>query len=141
MNIKEEMEKYNDYKSEIKKIDRDIAKLKLEEVTISGSNFAVNGDLRPKGYMTSNLEKKVINNADKIRELEAQKAKIQTHIDYLDSLINNTLDDLERKVITLIFKNKYDKTRVAKKIYMSRANVYVILNRAIEKMNKKIDTN
>jgi hypothetical protein len=48
MEIKEELENYNDYKSDIKRIDRDIAKLKLEEVTISGSNFEVNGDIRPK---------------------------------------------------------------------------------------------
>ena len=45
MEIKEELENYNDYKSDIKRIDRDIAKLKLEEVTISGSNFEVNGDI------------------------------------------------------------------------------------------------
>lgn len=48
MEIKEELENYNDYKSDIKRIDRDIAKLKLEEVTISGSNFEVNGDIRAK---------------------------------------------------------------------------------------------
>lgn len=48
MEIKEELEKYNDYKSDIKRIDRNIAELKLEEVTIAGSNFEINGDIRPK---------------------------------------------------------------------------------------------
>lgn len=47
--------------------------------------------------MNSNIEKKVINNTDKIKELEAQKEKIQAHIDYLDSLIN-TLDDYQRRI-------------------------------------------
>jgi DNA-directed RNA polymerase specialized sigma subunit len=139
--MRELLDNYNNYLAEIKKKNHAIKKLELEEVTISGSNFAVNGDLRPKGYMTSNLEKKVIDNADKINKLKKEIEELQAKIEMIDSLINNTLDDLERKVITLIFKNKYDKTRVAKKIYMSRANVYVILNRAIEKMNKKIDTN
>lgn len=48
MDIKEELDKYNDYKSYIKSIDRDIAELKLEDITISGSNFEVNGDIKPK---------------------------------------------------------------------------------------------
>ena len=129
--MKELLENYNDFLAEIKTKNHSIKKLELEEVTISGSNFQVNGDLRPKGYMTSNLENKVIDNADKINKLRKEIEELQAKIEMIDSLINNTLDDLERKVITLIFKNN------------TYFNNYIsnILNRAIEKMNKKIDTN
>ena len=55
--------------------------------------------------MNSNIEKKVINNTDKVKELEAQKEKIQAHINYLDSLIN-ILEELEQKVIELKYRIK-----------------------------------
>lgn len=86
--------------------------------------------------MNSNIEKKVINNTDKVKELEAQKEKIQAHIDYLDSLIN-TLEELEQKVIELKYKKNYKFTEISKKIYRARSNVYDIYDKAIQKMNKK----
>ncbi len=138
MDIREELEKYNDYKSDIRRIDRDIANLKLEEVTISGSNFEVNGDIKPKGFMSSNVEKKVINNADKIKELEAQKNKIQAHIDYLDSLIN-TLDDYHRRIIEL--KYKYNKTslQVATILYRTKRNINKELKNSLEILQVKYE--
>ena len=48
VDIKKELEKYNDYRADIRRIDRDIASLKLDEITISGSNFCINGDIKPK---------------------------------------------------------------------------------------------
>lgn len=88
--------------------------------------------------MSSNVEKKVIDNTDKINKLKKEIEELQTKIKMIDSIINNTLDDLEIKVVCLIFKKKYNKTEVANKIYRSRANVYVILDRAIKKMDKKL---
>lgn len=137
MDIKEELDKYNDYKSDIKSIDSYIAKLKFEDVTISGSNFEVNGYIKSKGKNNSREEKLIINNTDKIMELEAQKKKIQAHIDYLDSLIN-TLDKLEIDVIELKYKKNYNFTEISKIIYRSRSNVYDIHDRAIQKMDKKL---
>ena len=129
MNIKEELEKYNDYISDIKKIESKIANLKYEEVSISGSNFSINGDIRPKGYMTSNIEKKVINNTDKIVELEAKKDKVKKHIDYLDSLIN-TLSDYHREITDL--KYKYNKTNSQIATIMKREERTV--RKALEKI-------
>ena len=137
MNIKEELEKYNDYISDIKKIESDIANLKYEEVSISGSNFSVNGDIKPKGYMTSNLEKKVINNTDKILELEAQKDKIKKHIDYLDSLIN-TLRYNERKLIKMYFIEKKDINNILREFKRNEeTSIYNTINNLIKKMKKK----
>ena len=72
--------------------------------------------------MSSNIEKKLINNADRIKELEAKKDKIKAHIDYLDSLIN-TLDDYHKKIIEL--KYKYNKTslQVATMLYRTKRNI------------------
>lgn len=136
MDIKEELDKYNDYKSYIKSIDSDIAELKLEDATISGSNFEVNGYIKSKGKNNSREENIIINNIDKIMELEAKKNKIQAHIDYLDSLIK-TLDKLEISVIELKYKKNYNFTEISKKIYRARSNIYDIHDRAIQKMDKK----
>ena len=137
MNIKEELEKYNDYISDIKKIESKIANLKYEEVSISGSNFSINGDIRPKGYMTSNIEKKVINNTDKIVELEAKKDKVKKHIDYLDSLIN-TLKYSERKLIKMYFVEKKDINDILREFKRNEeTSIYNTINNLIKKMNKK----
>ena len=98
MNIKEELEKYNDYISDIKKIERKI-------------------------------EKKVINNTDKIVELEAKKDKVKKHIDYLDSLIN-TLSDYHREITDL--KYKYNKTNSQIATIMKREERTV--RKALEKI-------
>lgn len=109
--MKEELEKYNDYIADIKKIDRDIAKLKREEVAIGGSNFEINGDIKPKGYMANTIEKKIINNADKIRDLELQKAEKQAQLNYIDSLLNTL---------------KYDERNLLKMYYIERKNMSII---------------
>ncbi len=46
--MKELLENYNDFLAEIKTKKHKIKRLELEEVTISGSNFEINGDIRPK---------------------------------------------------------------------------------------------
>ncbi len=46
--MRELLDNYNNYLAEIKKKNHTIKRLELEEVTISGSNFEVNGDIRPK---------------------------------------------------------------------------------------------
>lgn len=48
MEVKELLENYNNYLAEIKTKEYTIKKLELEEVSISGSNFDVNGDIKPK---------------------------------------------------------------------------------------------
>lgn len=105
--IKEMLENYMDYKAEIKTIEYQIKKIELEEVSISGANFQVNGDIRPQGYMASNTENKIIKNADRVRLLEKQKDELQAKIEMIDSLIN-TLSDYHREITEL--KYKYNKT-------------------------------
>ena len=86
--------------------------------------------------MSSNIEKKLINNADRIKELEAKKDKIKAHIDYLDSLIN-TLDDYHKKIIEL--KYKYNKTslQVATMLYRTKRNINKELKKCLEELQEK----
>lgn len=46
--IEELLSNYNNYLAEIKAKEHQIKKIELEEIGINGSNFAVNGDIRPK---------------------------------------------------------------------------------------------
>lgn len=107
MEVKEMLENYNNYLAEIKTKEYTIKKLELEEVGISGSNFAVNGDIKPKGYMSSNTEGKIIKNADKIAKLKKEIEELKAKIDMIVSLIN-TLSDYHREITDL--KYKYNKT-------------------------------
>lgn len=109
--MKDELEKYNDYIADIKRIERNIAKLKREEVSIGGSNFEVNGDIKPKGYMSNTIEKKIINNADQIRNWELQKAEKQAQLNYIDSLLNTL---------------KYDERNLLKMYYIEKKNMSII---------------
>lgn len=101
MEIKEELENYNNYLAEIKAKKYSIKKLELEEITISGSNFSINGDIKPKGYMSSNTEKKIIDNTDKINKLKKEIEKLQAKIEMIDGFINILNDDHRRVIESL----------------------------------------
>lgn len=110
--IKEMLENYMNYKAEIKNIDYTIKKIELDEISISGSNYSVNGDIRPKGYMSSNTENKVIKNVDRIKLLEKQKSELEAKIEMLDGLIN-TLSDYHREIIDLKYKYNKNNNQIA----------------------------
>ena len=57
--------------------------------------------------MHSNIEKKVIDNTDKINRLKKEIEKLQAKIDMIDSMIN-ILSDYHREIVDL--KYKYNKT-------------------------------
>ena len=46
--MSELLDNYNKYLADIKTKEYAIKELELEEITISGSNFEINGDIRPK---------------------------------------------------------------------------------------------
>lgn len=46
--MRELLDNYNRYLADIKTKEYEIKKLELEEITISGSNFSINGDIKPK---------------------------------------------------------------------------------------------
>ena len=134
--MRELLDNYNNYLAEIKKKNHAIKKLELEEVTISGSNFAVNGDLRPKGYMTSNLEKKVIDNADKINKLKKEIEELQAKIDMIDSIMN-TLKYRDKQLIKMYYLEKKSMPIILSILKRDEeTSVYNSITRIIKKMDE-----
>ena len=134
--MREELEKYNDYLADIKRIERDIVKLRKEEISLNGSNFAVNGDIRPKGYMTSNIENKVINNADKIEKLKIDKSELEAKINYIDSLLN-TLKYDERNLLRMYYIEKKNMS-IIQSVYKREADsIHKSITTYINKLDKK----
>ena len=79
--------------------------------------------------MHSNIEKKVIDNTDKINRLKKEIEKLQAKIDMIDSMIN-ILSDYHREIVYL--KYKYNKTNSQIATIMKREE------RTIRKALKKI---
>lgn len=136
MEVREDLDNYKRYVVRSKKIDEEIADLKYEDTIINGNNFEVNGDIKPQGFMSSNIEKKIISNVDKIKELEAEKEKIETHINYLDSLIN-TLDDDKRRVVELRYKYNKTDLQISKIINITKRAVNKRVNIALKILEKE----
>lgn len=138
MEIKEMLENYNNYLAEIKTKEYTIKKLELHEISVSGSNFAVNGDIKPKGYMTSNLEGKVIDNTDKIAKLKKEIEELKAKIDMLNSYIN-MLDDYHKRIIEL--KYKYNKTsmQIGTILYRTKRTINKELKIALETLIDKFE--
>lgn len=133
--IKEMLENYMDYKAEIKTIEYQIKKIELEEVSISGANFQVNGDIRPQGYMASNTENKIIKNADRVRLLEKQKDELQAKIEMIDSLIN-TLKDSDRNLIKMLYIEKKDISIICNVLNRESNSIYNSVSRIISDIEK-----
>ena len=129
MSVEELLNNYNDYKAEIKTKQLLINKIELEEVKINGSNFEINGDIKPKGYMTSNVENKIIKRQDEILVLKKEIKEIELKIEVIENLIN-TLSDYHREIADL--KYKYNKSDSQIATIMKREE------RTIRYANKKI---
>lgn len=133
--IKEMLENYNIYTSEIGVKEHKIKKLELEEISMSGSNFSVNGDIRPQGYMSSNIERKVIDNTDKINKLKAEIEEIKYKIDMIDGLIK-TLIPFNQRIIEMRYKAKLSLESIAGDIGRDVPSVSRTINNCILKMEK-----
>ena len=134
--MKELLENYNNYLAEIKTKEYAIKKLELEEVSISGSNFAVNGDIRPQGYMTSNTEGKIINNADKISKLRKEIDELKAKVDMIDSLLD-TLNSFNKRLLELRFKRNLSLESIAGDCGRSVKSIQRTLKNCINKLDKK----
>lgn len=134
--MRELLDNYNNYLAEIKKKNHTIKRLELEEVTISGSNFEVNGDLKPKGYMTSNLEKKVIDNTDKINKIKKEIEELQAKIDMIDSIMN-TLKYRDKQLIKMYYIEKKSMPIILSILKRDEdTSVYNSITRIIKKMDE-----
>lgn len=118
--MKDELEKYNDYIADIKKIDRDIAILQREEVTKIETN------------------KDVIDNTNKIKILELQKNEKQAQLNYIDSLLN-TLKYNERVLLKMYYIEKKEMS-IIQSVYKREADsIHKSIAIYINKLDKKYE--
>lgn len=132
--MKEELENYNKYKLQIVQIDKAIRNEINKEAKISGSNFEINGDIRPTGYMTNNIENQIINKSDRIMELEEQKKDLELKIEIIDRALA-TLKSTDRKAIEMRFFQKLEYNEI------SAALGIVKIEQKISNAIKKLENN
>lgn len=135
MEIKIMLENYNNYLVEIKTKEYAIKKLELEEINISGSNFTVNGDIKPKGYMTSNIEGKVIDNTDKIAKLRKEIEELKDKIEIVNRIMN-TLKYNDKQLIKMYFIEKKNAKILASILSREETSIYNSIARILKQMNK-----
>ena len=111
--MKEEIKKYNEYKYTLKILRRNLRIEQNREVNVGGgSNFEINGDIRPTGYMNNNIENQVITKTDKIKQLEAQIKDIEERIDIIDSALK-TLKNNDRIAVQMRFFDRLEYDTIA----------------------------
>lgn len=129
------LENYNNYLVEIKTKEYAIKKLELEEINVSGSNFTVNGDIKPKGYMTSNIEGKVIDNTDKIAKLKKEIEELKDKIEIVNRIMN-TLKYNDKQLIKMYFIEKKNAKILASILNREETSIYNSISRILKKMDK-----
>lgn len=138
--MREELKKYNEYKFELKILKRKLRQENEEEVKISGSNFEVNGDIRPQGYMSNNIEKQIINKADRVKELEEKIIDLEERINIIDTALN-TLKNNDRLAIEMYFFRGLSQEAVAstlglvdgKKVQQKISNAIIQMDKIFKK--------
>lgn len=133
--MKEELEKYNDYKCQLKMLEKELIKEQNREVKISGSNFEINGDIRPKGYMTNNIENQIISKTDKIKEIEENINDLKLRIEIID-LALKTLKNNDRIALQMKFIDKASDSAIASTLNLTDEKS---ANRKVRRALKKLD--
>ena len=133
--IKELLENYNNYKVSIKAKEHLITKMELEEINISGSNFEINGDIRPSGFMSSNIENKIVKRQDKIIRLKKEIEELNMKIDLIDSLIN-ILPSYCQNVIISKFMKKNSIEEICDNTNKTKKTIHRIINKSIKIMEE-----
>ena len=136
--MKEELERYNDYKCQLKVLEKELRKEQNKEAKISGSNFEINGDIRPKGYMSNNIENQIINKTDRIEEIEEKIADLKSRIEIIDCSLK-TLKNNDRIAIQMRFFDKLSYDTIANTLNLSdRKAAQKKVTIAIENIEKVI---
>ena len=131
--MKEELENYNQYKADLKKIEYELYKESKKEISIGGSNFEINGDRRPEGYISNNIEKQIINKSVKVSQLEDRKRELEYKIGIIDSALM-TLKSTDRQAIEMRFFKKMEYNEISTKLGITKIEQKIY--NAIKKMEK-----
>lgn len=131
--MKEYLEHYYEYKARIKKLRIDLKREQNKEAKVSGSNFEINGDIRPKGYMSNNIENQIISKTDKIKEIEHEIEELEDIIELVDNALK-TLKNNDRIAVQMRFFDKLEYDTIATTLGIVDAEQKV--RNAVIKMSK-----
>ena len=132
--MKERLKKYKDKKAEIKRLKYEIKKLEREEYGITGGVLEITG-VKPKGYMQSSLEKRIVNNQDKIADKKRKIEELEAEIEYIDTALN-ILKPTDKRIIELRYKVGLEIKSIMADTGYSKSGVEDCLRRGLEKLNK-----
>ncbi len=86
--------------------------------------------------MNSNIERKVINNTDKINKIKKEIEELQAKIEMIDGFIN-ILNDDHRRVIELRYKYNKSDLQISKIINLTKRAVNKRANIALKILEKE----
>jgi len=125
--------KYNGLIAEIKRLEYKIIKLQNEEIQPNSPILDPTG-VRPKGFVESSVEKRVVRKNDEISDLKNQIQELKAEKEYIEAKLT-LLKPIERKTIELkYFKNLSDEEIMKHIERYSTSTVYRLVERALQKM-------
>ena len=131
--MEEKLLEYNGLIAEIKRLEYEIIKLQNEEIQPNSPILDPTG-VRPKGFVESSVEKRVVSRNDRINELQKQIQEKKAEKEYIEAKLA-LLKPIERKTIELkYFKNLNDEDIMQEIQRYSTSTVYRLIERALKKM-------
>lgn len=135
--IVSELKKYTEYIAERDKIRFKIIVKNLESdnPSINGSNFKINGDIKPGGYMENYAEEDIIFRNDEILRLEKELKEIEARITMIDSILK-TLKPFCQELIKSKYFYGLTEEEIARDKQRSKKSIHRTIKNSINKMNK-----
>ena len=135
--IVSELKKYTEYIAERDKIRFKIIVKNLESdnPSINGSNFKINGDIKPGGYMENYAEEDIIFRNDEILRLEKELKEIEARITMIDSILK-TLKPFCHELIKSKYFYGLTEQEIARDKQRSKKSIHRTIKNSINKMNK-----
>lgn len=135
--IVSELKKYTEYIAERDKIRFKIIVKNLESdnPSINGSNFKINGDIKPGGYMENYAEEDIIFRNDEILRLEKELKEIEARITMIDSILK-TLKSFCQELIKSKYFYGLTEDEIARDKQRSKKSIHRTIKNSINKMNK-----
>lgn len=131
--MEEKLLKYNGLIAEIKRLEYKIIKLQNEEIQPNSPVLDPTG-VRPKGFVESSVEKRIVNRNDEIRELKNQIQELKAEQEYIEAKLA-LLKPIERKTIELKYFRNLSDDEIMKEIQRySTSTIYRLIERALMKM-------
>lgn len=130
MKVLEELLNYRKNVGTIFLLEKEKEELEENRIIVSGPSYDVTG-IRPKGYVTSNLDKNIIKHEAQIAKIDKKIKKIKRTLAIIESLILSLGEEQRRIIVGFYLEGKKNK-KIAEEI---DANLSV---EAIKKRKKRI---